>query len=254
MMMMMMMFLALAVETGGGAGSGGSLGTYQIEDTSLSYTDQGMSEEFDGSLGAFTAVGTSSGTVSLLATPSAPIYDLGTRSGTLLLQADEGGVAQIYQAFDISDGEELIVSMGTGFAQGAGGNNEYHIGISFTTANTGFGDGTEDRFYWDGGNEEISHWNGGTFPAVMAGVLVPGGALYWRLSRIGAVVVVSFSFDGRNWCPFSEVDVVARGHTSGYVWLFQSLANAVLTGSKIVAPLEVSWVRHQTASASPYPF
>jgi len=181
------------------------------------------------------------GTADLITIPASPTVDLTARFGSVLLQPPESTTAEIRTPLSLADGEEIVVSMSRPYAQGAGGNNDIAYGVSFNDATTGYEDGAIDWFYWDGGNEELDHWDG-TVVSQMNVDLHPGGNFYWRFIRSGDDIVAFFSLDGQVWCAFSEVDTVVRGHTQ--FWIFYKVE--ALTGSKKVGPMEVRWCRHKT--------
>lgn len=68
--------------------------------------------DFDGSLGNYTAVGTSSGTVNLLeTTTSVNKYDLATKPGFLLVQVGNAQVAEFRSDYTIADGESMTIAV-----------------------------------------------------------------------------------------------------------------------------------------------
>lgn len=216
---------------------------YDIEQDDASFTAGSMNAEFDGSLSPWALGGsTVSGTADPIVVPTSPIADTSTRSGSVLLQPYEGATAQIYVALSLADGEEMIVSMSAPYAQGAGGNNDIGYGISLNNSTSAYSAGTYDYFYWDGGNEELDHWNGSVLVTRVTPDFHPGARFYWRLIRSGDDIYVFFSFTGDVWCAFSEVDTVTRGHS--YAWIFYKVAG--LAQSKQVGPMEVRWARHKS--------
>jgi len=226
------------------AGGGVTLESYQIEDTSAVFTDEGMTEEFSGSLGAFVAVGTVAGTVDMVTMPAGATYDLTSISGSLLLQAPEGTTAQVYQALALADGEELLVSMGIPYAMGAIANNQTRVGVSFSDDATGYDQGNWEHFLIDGGDSGQTYWDGVASAVRIADdVFMPGRDLYFRFIRDGDDVVFFFSHDGRNWAAFEQFDLTAHNEDKFYIF-YQNVAT--LTDNKLVAPLEVRWVRHKT--------
>lgn len=216
---------------------------YDIERDDASFTAGDMSAEFSGSLSPWALGGsTVSGTADPIVVPTSPIADLTTRSGSVLLQPYEGATAQIYVALSLADGEEMIISMSAPFPQGGGGNNDTQYGVALNNSTTGYDSGTRDWFYWDGGNEQIDHWNGSAVVTAMGSGFHPGFRFYWRFVRTGDDIIAFFSFTGDVWCAFSEVDTVTRGHT--HLWIWYSVA--ALAFSKMVVPLEVRWARHKS--------
>lgn len=216
---------------------------FDIEQSDPTYTALTMNAEFDGALSPFSLGGsTVSGTADPIVVPTSPIADTSTRTGSVLLQPYEGATAQIYVSLSLADGEEIIISMSSPYPQGGGGNNDTTYGISINNSTTGYNSGTRDYFYWDGGNEQLDHYNGSSVVTSMTPQLHPGGRFYWRLIRTGDDIIALFSFTGDVWCAFSETDTVTRGHTHLWIWY----RVAALAFSKMVGPLEVRWVRHKS--------
>ncbi len=235
---------SMSVDGGNAGASGLTLESYQIESTALTYTDEGMSEEFSGSLGAFVAVGTSAGTVDMVTMPAGATYDLTSISGSLLLQAPEGTTAQVYQALALADGEELIVSMGIPYAMGAVANNQTRVGVAFSDDATGYDQGNWEHFLIDGGDSGLTYWDGVASAVRIADdIFMPGRDLYLRFIRDGDDVVFFFCHDGRNWGAFEQFDLTAHNEDKLYIF-YQNVAT--LTDNKLVSPLEVRWVRHLT--------
>jgi len=238
---------------GGGSGAGTASEAYDIEVDSPTFTALSLNAEFAGSispwvLGSNTLVGTAS----MTAPPATPIADLTTRSGSVILQAMEGGgAAAIYAVGALADGEELIVSMSMGYGQESVANNSIALGVSFSNSATSWNSGTIDRFYWDGGDDGIAHWDGSVKVAAVPGVPTAGGRLYWRVIREGDDLLAYWSRTGDVWAPLSEADTVVRGHT--HMWIFVNHPAAALSGLNLTSPVEVRWVRH-LAHADVYPW
>ena len=226
-----------------GTNGGSRSETYDIEKLYPSFIADTMTAEFNGTLDPFILGGsTVLGTADLITIPASPTIDLSTRHGSALFQPLESTTAQIYTSLSLADGEEIIVSMSRPYAQGATGNNDIAYGICLNDSTTDYTAGTHDWFYYDGGNEEIDHWNGSVEVNKMNPKMHPGGNFYWRLIRDGDDIHAFFSFNGQVWCAFSEMDTVVRGHDT--FWIFYKVAT--LTGSKKVGPMEARWCRHKT--------
>lgn len=210
--------------------------------------------EFDMGLGPFqqATLGIAvEGTVSMTSVP-ASVYDLRTRPGSILLQPRNGvgNFTAFWMPWVVQDGETLVTAMSAPYGADGAGNNDVSYGVSLNDTSTGAAFGTFDQFHWDGGDGTIAHWNG-TTQLVMGTDFTPGSELYWALSRKGDIVQASVSIDGGVWCPFSEIDTVARGHT--FVWFRYAAQNLGL--SQVAAPLEVRWVRHlRTPDFPAFPF
>lgn len=229
------------------------LGTeaYEIENLTYrtEYIDLGMSEEFEGSLGNATAVGTVAGVVSMTTPPVSPIYDLTTRPGSVLLQPLNNGLAQLRIPYTLGDGEEVIVAMAAPYAEGGGGGNDTWYGISLNDDPSQWDAGVYDNLFWDGGDSQIAAFDGAAIVR-MGTNFFPGTLLYMRLIRIGDIVYMFHSKAGSPWCPIDEVNTVTRGHA--YLWVFYRTMN--LAFSLNVGPLEVRWIRHFATNDGPFPF
>lgn len=222
-------------------------GAYDIEgDGTASHTDAGLSDEFaSGTLdGQWTAVGMVSGTAAILtANPTDSVYDLSTRSGTLLVQLKPADQAYLRADSFIASGEQIIVSISVP-APGdlAGANNSMWVGIGYNDNDTDPYAGADAQLIWDGAGDQrmlfMHSGGGGTVGEFDWGAPV-GRRAYYRFIRDSDTVYGYFSIDGTVWSPLNSTTVGVS--TANNFWLVFDSNSIAFDHAPIVA---VNWVRH----------
>lgn len=236
---------------GGGGGAGNLTGSYDIEgDGSPTYTDAGMSDEFDaGTLDAqWTITNAASGTVDLVGNPATPVYDLSTRSGCLLIQADGGtgdGYVILTVADTLADGEQIIASCLSPEVPGTD-NNQNRIGIGVADGpdpDQGASGDDYKMLYYDGsdaGHVKVFGTIGGssTTDGTLLHASPAGRRCYFRIARDGSNYRFFYSVDGTVWAFVGSTSLAAT-HT------FLVCGKNSSTSEFAVAPIYgFEWVRH----------
>jgi len=234
---------------------GGIAGAYDIEKGgNPTYTDAGMSDEFNDGTGEsgtinglavkWTAVGGGAGTIDLYTDNIADsVYDLDTRPGTMLVQSDIADIISFRQDDMLIDGESIVVSMIVPSPFDAiATNNTYRAGIVVNDDNTQYSSGNYRGLVWDGSDvARVIHYTGSTVYADHT-IAPAGGRCYFRISRVSSVLHLFFSKDGILWIDCASV---AIGTFDNFWIIFdQSISSA--DGSAIAG---VEWVRHVASTA-----
>ena len=236
-------------DLGGGGSSGveNMTGAYDIEgDGSPTYTDAGLSDEFaSGTLdGQWTAVGMSSGTVSLLtANPTDSVYDLSTRPGSLLVQVKPADHPFLRADSFIASGEQIIASISVAHpGDTVPGGNTMWAGVGYNDDDTDPYAGNDGQLFWDGADDDrvvFSANSGATGFGIINNSAPSGSRAYFRLVRDSNTIYAYYSLDGSAWSSLNSSTTAVS--TANNFWLIFDCR----AGTPDFAPiLAVNWVRH----------
>lgn len=215
-------------------------------------------DEFDDTFAGWTDVDGTEGTVSLLASSGAGVYDLATRPGWLLAQvgtASGDGVTR-RQDYTLPDGKCIVGYFSlAGDIAAAQANNELWFGLAVNDNDTAFDAGAAGQtaalmFDTDTGGSRAIGWDGtgiiGQNYSANDEFLMSDGA-FFRIDRSGLVYNLFWSKDGFSW---SFVGSKTMASAADNLWWFAecraTMANRMVVGSP--------WFRQGTALAiDPWP-
>ncbi len=221
---------------GGGGGQIG--GAYDIE--AGSYTDAGLSDEFNaGTLDPqWTAVNATAGSINFLGIPTDPIYDLASRSGTLLVQGDTNSLGSFRIDQMIASGEQIVASLLIpSFGDQVTGNG-FWVGIAVNNNDTGPDVGTRFMCVFDGNDAgDFRVTDGFSVLADLREAFAPG-RWYMRMVRSGTQGYFFVSRDGITWAFMSDHDISALDN----MWVFGG--SAATHSVPVGAIWGCNWFRH----------
>ena len=224
---------------GGGGGGGGYTWGYDIDGAS-GYTAKGLDTNFS-TLGPFTAVSGSLGTVDLFSLPDPGIYDLTTRTNTLLVQPRSGGdVVEFRADVQLDDGDTVVVKA---YYPGnkTRGNNHYHVGVSLNTSDSAYDAGRSCELFIDG-TDAPSVRTFGTSNSNTSQPLPPTSVIYFRVTRTGSEYNLFASINGQTWQPVDSFTNLSPDN----FWLWASADDSEDPGGPIAA---FEWVKHVASTA-----
>jgi len=211
-------------------------------------------DNFDtGSLdGKWTVVDGGSGTVDLLATSTTGIYDLATRSRSMLAQGEVSNALLLRQDYTLPDGNSIVLSFSPNIVQDSGiSDNEIWCGIGINDSDTNqFGTNTQYIFLDANASTYIirhSSANGPPFNTLGTTIYTPiGGKYYVRFLRDGLDYYGFLSTNGSVWTCLGS-----RTASSAYnnIWLFVS---GNFTGADPVPIQEFHWIRQGGSGQDPW--
>jgi hypothetical protein len=211
-------------------------------------------DDFDsGSLdGKWTAVNGSSGTVSFLETAHVNKYDLGTRSGWLLIQAGNSGsrTVELRQDWTLGDGESIILAISPGLQlDDTAANNDHWIGMAINDDDAGYDAGSNKVWVnaevQAAGQISIFAYDGSTIYGKIDNA--PGlWLLYFRIARVGTSYYASVSRDGSSWTLLGDKTIASAPNN---LWIFVDNINPVVDPVPITA---VYWIRQGTNTLDPW--
>lgn len=224
--------------TGGG---GGLVGSYNIEGAGIaSHVDAGLGDEFETTTldPSWTIVGggATAGTVQLGADPTGHVYDLVTRPGCLLLQADTSTTIAEFRKTGIpADGEQVIASLLV--AEGWSSSNNYHRVAFGLNTGAGYDAGTYCYLYYDGADRSaVALWDGGLIGQLSEAAFA-AGRIYFRIINVAGTFVFYASRDGTTWAVLGR-----KTFTPTHLSIAMG---SPVTHASADAPIHgVEWVRH----------
>ena len=231
---------AAANGSGGGGGGGGYTWGYDIDGAS-GYTAKGLDTNF-ATLSPFTAVSGSLGTADLFGFPNPGIYDLTTRTNTLLVQPRSfpSDIVEFRADVQLDDGDTVVVKA---YYPGnkTSGNNNFNIGVSLNTSDSASNAGSYCWFYIDGTDAPAVR-TFGTSSNNPNQPLPPTSVVYFRVTRTGSEYNMFASINGQTWQPVDSF----TSFSPDYFWLYASARNSAAPGGPIGA---FEWVKHVASTA-----
>jgi hypothetical protein len=238
-----------------GGGGAGQMVVANYEELGLWHgktTTDTPDDEFDaGTLDPkWTVVTGASGTVNRFATSlTNGIYDLASRSGTMLVQVNNGNILSMRQDFTLPDDACIILAMSPSvLADAALVNNELEFALSLNSSNVGPDTGTYQKIEVDVNTDALRFLHFGDGGTTL-GTLACTSALpcvYFRVDRKTLTYYASVSMDGRIWYPMGS-KTVGSAHTDLWLWFNSSAA----FGTPI--PISaVHWIRQGTTDLDPW--
>ncbi len=244
--------------TSPGGGSGNISGAYDIE-ANTSYTDAGMSDEFaSGTLDAKWTASVSSGTITFPGQPGTGVYDLTSRSGTLLLQPAYSTSASqgitLRQADGLTSGESLVLSCALPYLAKYTTTTYttliWGLNSSTTTSRTG----TYQQMYLlvnsNTENSNLPSLVARTDAGIQRTITLHQDItqrVYLRFTRATVNSIDSFvwmySMDGTVWSPFWQS--TAANFTT--MWIV--VENNTQTNPSIAPVYPLNWIRHVASTA-----
>lgn len=241
------------------------LNSMGLLETKLGAADTPDDEFTAGTLdGKWTAVAGASGsvaagTVGLLSTTNQSIYDLATRTGTLLTQVGRDGARAVTlrQDFTLPDNASMVVSVFPSFGfDGALADDENTVGISVNSSDTSWFDGTNAQkliLYVSTVGTVAAGFNvvafDGTTSRQLTGANFLGiNPILLRIARAANVYHPMFSVNGGHaWTPLGAGFDLAGAKNNFWIAHRNDAAN---TG--IVPIVAWDWVRQGTNSIDPW--
>jgi len=232
---------AAANGSGGGGGGGGYTWGYDIDGAS-GYTAKGLDTNF-ATLSPFTAVSGSLGTVDLFSLPDPGIYDLTTRTNTLLVQPSSGGTVDFRADVQLDDGDTVVVKA---YYPGnrSRGNNYCRIGITLNSSSSSSGSGLRCDLYLDGTDNPTVRTYAVGFPRndPSQPQFPPTSVVYFRVTRTGSGFNMFASINGQTWQPIDSIS----NFSFDYFWLWMSAIDSGDPGGPIGG---FEWVKHVASTA-----
>jgi len=226
---------------GGGGGGGGYTWGYDIDGAS-GYTAKGLDTNF-ATLSPFTAVSGSLGTVDLFSLPNPGIYDLTTRTNTLLVQPRSfSGDYVDFRADNLLDDGDTVVVKAYYPGNVSSGNNYFNIGVSLTTGDSSFSAGSYCQLYLDGTDAPTVRTFGTSGNNPSQPQFPPTSVVYFRVTRTGSEYNMFASINGQTWQPIDSF----TSFSPEYFWLWARAAGSGDPGSPIGA---FEWVKHVASTA-----
>jgi len=226
---------------GGGGGGGGYTWGYDIDGAS-GYTAKGLDTNFS-TLGPFTAVSGSLGTADLFSFPNPGIYDLTTRTNTLLVQPRSFplDIVEFRADVQLDDGDTVVVKA---YYPGnkTSGNNFFNIGVSLSTSDSASNAGFYCWLFIDGTNDPVVRTFGSSSNDPNQPQFPPTSVIYFRVTRTGRDYNLFASINGQTWQPIDSF----RNFSPDYFWLWARAAGSSPPGSPIGA---FEWVKHVASTA-----
>lgn len=160
-------------------------------------------------------------------------YDLTSRVGWLLIQADFGNPVKLRQDYTLPDGKSIVLALAPSLmadAQAGIANNELQVGMSL---NDNDGDYNAGNYTFINIDPNVEGWR--MFKAGPGGVCsTPSSAnplcscplaekIYLRIARDGLDYYCSWSTDGTTWFPFKK-DTHGGALTNIWIWCASSAA------------------------------
>ncbi len=246
------------ISASGGGGSGNISGAYDIE-ANTSYTDAGMSDEFaSGTLNGKWTTATSSGTIDYPGQPATGVYDLATRSGTLLLQPAFSTSAEtsisLRQTDSIASGESLVLSCGVPRTPDFAGQYYTVCAIHLNSSTTSHTTGTYNAIRAMAGLSGVQSGaavvdmttNSGSQRSAAYQPAV-GGRIYLRISRktVGGTdsFIWMYSHDGTTW-NFLNIN-----SASSFTQVWVAVTQAQQVSGNISNVFPINWIRHVASTA-----
>ena len=200
--------------------------------------------------GKWTVVDGGSGTVNLLATSTTGIYDLATRSGTMLIQSTISNELALRQDYTLPDGNSIIMSCSFGYNQnGSPANSEANLRLCINNSDTTPQSGNYEDFgiLVFGGVVFINVWNGSAAIQDQHSLLPFDNRIYLRISRSSLDYSFFWSTGGTVWLP---VGTRTAGSAYNNVWIGSfGLGN---TTSPPIATQAIHWIRLGSNSYDPW--
>jgi hypothetical protein len=245
------------ISAAGGGGSGNISGAYDIE-ANTSYTDAGMSDEFDTDTldaqwtvlsvnGATATTGTANPFV-LQGTPG--IYDLTTRAKGILLQPRSNQTTPLEgiifrQADALASGESIVMSTvlpdSNHTPTASGVLIEMLFGVNSTFGDTGF-----LQFHVIRNDTTfilLATNTGTTIGTVNFGIAETGRRIYMRVSRVSNDYWFLYSFDGIAW------SFVGRSASNSTTYTHTFVRAQAQQNSTYSPVFPVNWIRHVASTA-----
>ena len=223
---------------GGGGGGGGYTWGYDIDGAS-GYTAKGLDTNF-ATLSPFTAVSGSLGTADLFSLPNPGIYDLTTRTNTLLVQPSSEGTVEFRADVQLDDGDTVVVKVYYPGNKNSG-NNEYNLGVSLSTGDSASNAGSYCWFYLDGTDVPTVR-TFGTSSNNPRQEFPPTSVIYFRVTRTGSEYNLFASINGQTWQPIDSF----TSFSPDYFWLWARADDSGDPGGPIGA---YEWVKHVASTA-----
>ena len=228
-----------AANGSGGGGGGGYTWGYDIDGAS-GYTAKGLDTNF-ATLSPFTAVSGALGTADLFSLPSPGIYDLTTRTNTLLVQPSSGGTVDFRADVQLDDGDTVVVKA---YYPGnkTRGNNFFNIGVSLNTSDSAPDTGSYCLLYLDGTDNPTVRTFGTSSNNPNQLQFPPTSVIYFRVTRTGSEYNLFASINGQTWQPIDSFTSFSPDN----FWLWTRAAASGNPGGPIGA---FEWVKHVASTA-----
>ena len=201
----------------------------------------------------WTVVGGATGTVDLIGTTGG-IYDLATRSGWLLVQANNGNSVRFRQDYTLPDGKSMILALSPCIlADGAPtiSNNEIRVLLTLNDDDTDEVSGNVIDISYDAQansarilflRDNVTVVGGTTADSLV----IAGKRMYFRIHRSSLTYYGFFSLDGFSWLPLGSSTV---GSALNNVWI--SVISAAAFGTPV--PIQaIDWIREGGAGIDPW--
>ena len=216
--------------------------------------------------GKWVGISGSVGTVSLLRTNPAAIYDLSTISDKLCVQLGHTGTASLFdmrQDYTLPSGSSIILAVDPTFLfDTALTNDELWVGLALNGSNSTYD--TEGFMTWlavmaeaetGAGAVRVTARQGGGLVGTSASTVLLGQKLYFRILRQGGIsgeggdYHTFYSIDGNNWVYLDKLSLGSSVFDN--VWVFAH-SKASFSLGKPVPIQQFDWIRLGTANIRPW--
>ena len=232
---------------------------YQSIDRPKTFTDTADDEFSSGLLDdKWTVVAGEDKTVEFLESSlSSARYDLATRPGWLLLQANNNHTVELRQDFTLANNKSIIMELSPTLMSDADTgitNNELWIGMALNDNDTSYDSGNFQAIFFDANTDgwRLIHYQNGsiTLGDTAQGTSAYQGPfatrLYFRLARANLTYYGFISLDGTTWMPIGSA-TVAGAYSN--LWIFVDSKAAFGTPIPIQA---IDWIREGTNEVDPW--